>query len=286
MKFLEKDLGTLDREIESLLKPHDKARFIHFCDDNICGTHVSIKKFMHFMADRQYPLKWYSFFDARFIDDALAENLKRSNCTHLKIGMESGDDTILKNMRKPCRVRHYQRAIESLAKSGVSTDLFFIVGFPGENHETISRTVETICSFTVPKYSVNHVLFFPFILAPLAPIFEAECRKEFGLKGYMHEWSHPTMHRSEVPQIIHEMFKQVSTIQPSHGNIEIILFQNMPLLKDIDALRGELIRSRLVAGREQAGLWERMKSLVEKIKVVKPGEPDARGTIARFPRFY
>lgn len=284
-EYLEKGEETLEQEMQSLLKNHSKVSFIHFCDDNICGPRRSITGFTQFLAERRYPLKWFSFFDARFIDDELAAMLRASGCLILKIGMESGDDGQLRRMAKPCRVADYHRAVRALVKQEISLDAFFVVGFPGETRATLEQTAETVNAFPRPHASLNHILFFPFILAPMAPVFDRADREKFGLSGYMHEWTHKTMSSAEANAIIPEISGRITALNPMHGNIEYMLAMDKRKLLALDNLRGDFIRMRVKTGGEDRELLGRIANTVKDFKLIKPGESDGEGMVRPYPRF-
>jgi len=61
-------------------------------------------------------------------------------CTHIGMGIESGSDTILKNVNKGESVNTIKRAVNMLKNSGIRVKGFFIVGLPGESYETLSET--------------------------------------------------------------------------------------------------------------------------------------------------
>jgi threonylcarbamoyladenosine tRNA methylthiotransferase MtaB len=63
-------------------------------------------------------------------------------CSHLHIPLQSGDDTILKSMRRNYTRHQYldvvQRAINAIPGLGLGADV--IVGFPGETEEAFENT--------------------------------------------------------------------------------------------------------------------------------------------------
>ncbi len=77
--------------------------------------------------------------DDRLID-LMAENEKL--CPHLHIPLQSGDDHILKRMRRNYDTRQYQdvvqRAVEKVPNLGLGADI--IVGFPGETDAMFENT--------------------------------------------------------------------------------------------------------------------------------------------------
>ena len=67
--------------------------------------------------------------------------MKSAGCRRVFFGIESGDDGILKEMRKQINVGDVRRAVEVAVKVGLEAAGFFIVGYPGENDSTILKTL-------------------------------------------------------------------------------------------------------------------------------------------------
>jgi radical SAM superfamily enzyme YgiQ (UPF0313 family) len=65
-----------------------------------------------------------------------------SGCIGVGIGIESGSDTILQNIRKSETTEQMRKAITMLRSRGIFIKAFFIVGLPGENEETLAETEE------------------------------------------------------------------------------------------------------------------------------------------------
>lgn len=76
------------------------------------------------------------------ITSRLAKQLIELNVFEVFIGAESGDDQILKNTVKGCKVEHTLRAIESLSNEGIYTIISFVFGLPGETLKSLQKTID------------------------------------------------------------------------------------------------------------------------------------------------
>lgn len=84
------------------------------------------------------------------ITDALLDLWSQKNlCRHLHIPLQSGDDNILKSMRRNYTRDMYYRLVEKISRriSGVNIGTDVIVGFPGEDDRAFRNTVDTIENF-------------------------------------------------------------------------------------------------------------------------------------------
>lgn len=68
--------------------------------------------------------------------------MKEAGCRLLIVGYESGDPQILKNIKKGATIDMAQRFTSNCKKLGLLIHGDFIVGLPGETHESIQRTMD------------------------------------------------------------------------------------------------------------------------------------------------
>ena len=164
--------GNVVREIKLLQKMG--LRLVHFDDD----TFGVSKKYIHELCNDirvHCPgLKWSSEIHVKLVDEQTISIMKASGCYSIQIGIESGNNEILKQMRKSITIEEALNACEIIHKHGVELKTFFIVGFPQETEETLNDTVAAMrkikCSF------LTYSIFTPF---PGTESFEL-C-KEYGL---------------------------------------------------------------------------------------------------------
>jgi hopanoid biosynthesis associated radical SAM protein HpnJ len=67
--------------------------------------------------------------------------MKEAGCRLLIVGYESGDPQILKNIKKGATVERARQFTKDCKKLGLVIHGDFILGLPGETHETIERTI-------------------------------------------------------------------------------------------------------------------------------------------------
>jgi hopanoid biosynthesis associated radical SAM protein HpnJ len=67
--------------------------------------------------------------------------MKESGCRLLIVGYESGDQQILKNIKKGATIERARQFTKDCHKLGLVVHGDFIMGLPGETHETINNTI-------------------------------------------------------------------------------------------------------------------------------------------------
>ena len=68
--------------------------------------------------------------------------MKEAGCRLLIVGYESGDEQILKNIKKGATVDMALRFTENCHKLGLTIHGDFIVGLPGETRDTLRNTID------------------------------------------------------------------------------------------------------------------------------------------------
>jgi hopanoid biosynthesis associated radical SAM protein HpnJ len=68
--------------------------------------------------------------------------MKEAGCRLLIVGYESGDQQILKNIKKGATIEMALRFTENCKKLGLTIHGDFIIGLPGETRETIRKTID------------------------------------------------------------------------------------------------------------------------------------------------
>jgi hypothetical protein len=72
--------------------------------------------------------------------------MARAGVAAVFVGQESGDQRILKAMKKGTHTRQIKPAVAALGRSGISAHFSFIHGFPGEDHASLANTRNVILS--------------------------------------------------------------------------------------------------------------------------------------------
>jgi len=74
-------------------------------------------------------------------DFEMLKAMKEAGCRLLIVGFESGDPTILKNIKKGATVKQALTFMKHCRQLGINVHGDFIIGLPGETRETIMRTI-------------------------------------------------------------------------------------------------------------------------------------------------
>lgn len=93
------------------------------------------------MLESNIDLTWNCSTRAERVNPGILKLMKRAGCHTIALGMESVDETVLKNIRKNIAPEQIRDSVSIIRKHGIDTILFCVVGFPGETRESIEKTI-------------------------------------------------------------------------------------------------------------------------------------------------
>jgi radical SAM superfamily enzyme YgiQ (UPF0313 family) len=117
---------------------------IEFADD----TFGIDKQHINDMCDaliRHCPgLEWRCELPVKLVEDKTLSLMKKAGCRTIQIGIESGNNEILKKIRKNITIEDALSTCELITKHGIRLEVFFIIGFPQDTEETLNDTADAM----------------------------------------------------------------------------------------------------------------------------------------------
>jgi radical SAM superfamily enzyme YgiQ (UPF0313 family) len=86
---------------------------------------------------------WYGFvrITPHLADPEFVNGLKTSGCVMLKLGVESGDQTVLDALSKGVALATVSAALKALKQAGIATYVYLLFGTPAETLERARQTL-------------------------------------------------------------------------------------------------------------------------------------------------
>lgn len=119
-----------------------------------------------------------------FIDEELLSLMKRAKISKIELGVESGNDEILKNMGKGLNKKTVVQTFDKLKKYKIKTGAFFIFGHPNETKASIWETIKIAA-----KLNPDEPIFAIMVPFPGTKIAEYANNKTHGYRGTSHNWN-------------------------------------------------------------------------------------------------
>ena len=187
------------------------TRNVVFIDDTFNVPLARFKQLLRRMIEERLDLRWMSFFRCSNADDEAFELMERSGCVGVFLGIESGDETMLKHMTKFAKVDRYRYGIRRLKEHGIFTYASLIVGFPGETEDSVQRTIDFV-NETAPTFNYAQIYYHD----ERAPI--GARANEFGITGGGFAWAHNTMDWHKAVEMNLHLYRSVETSQIMPGD--------------------------------------------------------------------
>jgi radical SAM superfamily enzyme YgiQ (UPF0313 family) len=94
------------------------------------------------------------------ITKEMLEIMKRSGCWQICYGIESGDEAMLKKIKKNITIEEVHRTVNMTKKAGIKIKGFFMMGFPEETRESMKKTLNL--AMNIPIDDLSLTIFTPY----------------------------------------------------------------------------------------------------------------------------
>ncbi len=120
------------------------VREIHFIDDCFNFDMERAKRIFQMIIEQGFDLKlaFPNGIRGDRLDEELVDLMKLAGTYKVNFGIESGSERIQKLIRKNLDLKKIKKNIEMVAKKGIFTHGFFMMGFPSEKKEDIKMTID------------------------------------------------------------------------------------------------------------------------------------------------
>jgi radical SAM superfamily enzyme YgiQ (UPF0313 family) len=153
IKFREPD--DIVREIAHLNTKHAVGGFI-FRDQMFSFKMDRAEEICDLLIERGLDLQWLCETRFDMVSERLLRKMSRAGCKRIHFGLETGDPDLLKTVGKPgMNISTVREAIRLTKDAGIKPRTHVIIGLPGENEDSIGRTVNLLRELRIGDVSVN-----------------------------------------------------------------------------------------------------------------------------------
>ena len=140
-KFRFRSPANIVDEIEQYVKQGFKRFGIQ--DDAFNVDLERAKEICRLIIDRRLNIVWDmgNGIRANTADREFFQLLKKAGCNFVGFGMESGNEEILKRIKKGLKISQMYEAVQYATEAGIGTAVNFILGHPGETYATAMDTM-------------------------------------------------------------------------------------------------------------------------------------------------
>jgi len=142
-------------------------------------------------------IRWSGLVRADLVNEDIIALAKQAGCYRLGMGVESGDDSILKDIQKAdLTTEKIKQAVKIIKKYGIELETYFILGHPNETLETLKKTVNLAVELNTSSIAVGIMV--PY---PGTKIYEMAQRGEGGYRLLSNDWSQYDKYGTKVLEL-------------------------------------------------------------------------------------
>lgn len=225
------------------------AHTINFQDEIFLSDTSHTRKVLQMIIDRglHKRIRWLGLTRANLVNEEIIALARKSGCVHIEMGVESGNDKILKNIKKGITIEQIRRAVEIIKKHGIYLVTYYILGHPGETRETAEDTMHLAAELNTDHIAVG--LMVPY---PGTKIYDYALKGEMGYKLLTEDWSKYDKYGAKSLELEGLTFDDMSRLQKKiYLNLYIRNFRIKDLLRFVWERRSAVkyfLKKRILGG--------------------------------------
>ena len=147
-----RSVKSVVNEIEYMIKKFPQMTEVFIHDDSFFIDNERVIKICNEIIKRKIKTNFVCSGRMKPISKEMIKKLEQANFTRVMLGIESGDNEILKNCHKGINQEDILKTFKLFAKSSINLKVFLLVGLPGETIKTIKETSRFIKKLQKIKY--------------------------------------------------------------------------------------------------------------------------------------
>lgn len=160
---------------------------LYFIDDTFTVNLKRVKEFCSLVHEYDLKMLWSCESRVDVMNENIADLIAESHCFSIQFGVESGNQTVLNNIKKNIKLCHLEKMVAYMKKYKIGIFLSLILGHYCDTEETMLETVELAKRLS----SVNpNVEFGISINTPFPGTWQYEHADELGMKIIDNDYSH------------------------------------------------------------------------------------------------
>jgi radical SAM superfamily enzyme YgiQ (UPF0313 family) len=151
---------SIAQEMAWVLNNFPRTKSFFFDDDTFHLGVTRMNEFADALDRRGISIPWGCNARADHWDRETVMRLKKNGLFTLRIGIESGDQSILNNIGKALNLEEAKAMLTMMHELGIQIHLSFVIGLQGESEKSLGNTLKFIRS--VPADSIQFSIAVPF----------------------------------------------------------------------------------------------------------------------------
>jgi radical SAM superfamily enzyme YgiQ (UPF0313 family) len=190
---------------ERLLDVQDRFKFnvMRFQDANFGVAEKRSNEFCEALIEADAPFWWSGTYEVTTIERYKPESidlLRDSKCHMVSLGAEAGSEEQQEKIKKKINIDHISSALGDLYDRGITTGTSWIIGYPGESHESMLATIHKAAEmkFRFPRAASD---IFPFRPIPGTEDFDNAVKMGYVPPSTLEEWGSVLEYKYEIDDL-------------------------------------------------------------------------------------
>lgn len=115
---------------------------INIADDLFTANKKRVYAFCEEILNRGIRFDWSAFARVDTVHEETLRLMRQAGCDAVSFGIETGNPEMLKTIRKGITLDQARHAVSLCKRVGIQAHASFMIGLPGESHQTMSDTLE------------------------------------------------------------------------------------------------------------------------------------------------
>lgn len=137
------------------------VKMIQIKDDTFTANRRRALEICHEIQRRQVKFLWSCDTRVDVLDEELLVEMRRAGCQRLSLGVESGSDTILKNIDKKITADEIIEAANMAKSVGIQVRFYMMLGNRGETLETLNESIDFLYRAQPHQYVFSCLSIYP-----------------------------------------------------------------------------------------------------------------------------
>lgn len=145
---------NIANEIKTLINQY-KIKEVSFYDDTFTAYKKNVQELCKILIHEKIDITWSCMSRVDYADFETLKLMKKAGCHQIGYGIESGDETILENIKKRISFDSIRDAVKWTKNAKIDVRAMFMFGNPGETRESIENTINFGISLDPDIYVFN-----------------------------------------------------------------------------------------------------------------------------------
>ena len=138
-----RSIDNVVEELREIKQKYDADTFF-LLDDNFTLNSKRVSEFCQLLINEKMNFKWFCETRADCLKKSILQEMYDSGCRWLQIGLESGNDNVLKNIGKNLKYEQIEKAIKEAYLLGFKIKISAILGHHMDDDSTINETIQKV----------------------------------------------------------------------------------------------------------------------------------------------